>query len=57
MQATHDPKAQAGLIRRLAAASLAQPDPPGWVRVVLDTHPTPVQRVAMSRAAALREGS
>jgi STE24 endopeptidase len=57
MEATHDPNAQAGLIRGLAEAALAQPDPPGWVRVVLETHPTPVQRIAMSRAAALRAGS
>jgi STE24 endopeptidase len=57
LQATGDPRAFEGLIRKLAAASLADPDPPRWGQIVLGTHPTPVERVAMSRAAALRAGS
>jgi STE24 endopeptidase len=57
LQTTHDPQAFAGLIRELAATSLADPDPPRWTQIVLGTHPTPAQRVAMSRAAALRAGS
>jgi STE24 endopeptidase len=57
IRATNDPGAFAGLTRALADASLAQPDPPRWARVLLETHPSPVERVAMSRAAALREGS
>jgi STE24 endopeptidase len=57
LQATGDPRAFEGLIRELAAASLADPDPPRWAEIVLGTHPTPVQRVAMSRVAALRAGS
>jgi STE24 endopeptidase len=57
LRATEDPKAFEGLTRELAAASLAEPDPPHWARVVLETHPTPLERVEVSRAAALREGS
>ena len=57
LRATHDPEAFRGLSRALARASLADPDPPGWARVLLETHPSAVERVAMTRAAALRGGS
>lgn len=57
LRATEDSSAFEGLTRALAAASLAQPDPPHWARVLLETHPTPVERVEVSRAEALREGS
>jgi STE24 endopeptidase len=57
LQATRDPRAFAGLIRELAVAALADPDPPRWAQIELGTHPTPADRVAMSRAAALRAGS
>jgi STE24 endopeptidase len=57
LRATREPEAFVGLTRTLAAASLAQPDPPRWARVLLGTHPTPLERIAMSRAAALRAGS
>jgi STE24 endopeptidase len=57
LQATHDPRAFEGLIRELAVAALADPDPPRWAQIELGTHPPPAQRVAMSRAAALQAGS
>jgi STE24 endopeptidase len=57
LRATADPRAFEGLTHELAAASLAQPDPPPWARVLVETHPTPLERVEVSRAAALREGS
>ena len=57
LRATEDSRAFEGLTRALAAASLAQPDPPHWARVLLETHPTPLERVEVSRAEALREGS
>ena len=57
LRATQDSQAFEGLTRTLTQASLGQPDPPRWARVFLDTHPTPVERIAMSRAAALRAGS
>jgi STE24 endopeptidase len=57
IRATVDPRAFEGLTRNLAEASLAQPDPPRWALLVLETHPSPLQRIAMSRAAGLRGGS
>jgi STE24 endopeptidase len=57
LRATQDPQAFEGLTRALTEASLGEPDPSRWARVFLDTHPTPVERIAMSRAAALRAGS
>jgi STE24 endopeptidase len=56
MQATDAPLAQEGLIRGLAEASLAQPDPPTWAYVLLDDHPTPLQRVATARAVEELQG-
>ena len=52
--ATRDPQAVAGLVRRLAVASLADPDPPGWSRQLLGTHPSPLDRIAMAEAYARR---
>jgi STE24 endopeptidase len=57
LRATRDPRASEGLTRRLAQAALAQPDPPRWARLLLETHPSPLERIAMSRAAALRGDS
>jgi STE24 endopeptidase len=58
LQATHDPPAFEGLMRELSDASLSQPDPPEWAQIVLDTHPTPLQRIAMARSVeASRAGS
>jgi STE24 endopeptidase len=57
LQATNDPRAFEGLTVELARAALAQPDPPPTARLLLETHPSPLERVEVSRAAALREGS
>jgi STE24 endopeptidase len=57
LQATADPEAFERLARSLARASLAEPEPSGWAGVIFETHPSPLERIAMSRAAALREGS
>jgi STE24 endopeptidase len=57
LQATNDPEAFEGLTVELARAALAQPDPPRLARLLLETHPSPLERVEVSRAAALREGS
>src|SRR5262245_46578324 len=56
MQATHRPAAQEGLMRELAKASLAQPDPPLWAHVLLNTHPTPLQRIATARSEEAPRG-
>ncbi len=44
MQATGEPDAYARLTRKLAQASLADPTPPPWARVLLETHPSPLER-------------
>ena len=56
LQATRNPRAFEGLMRELAKASLADPDPPAWARVVLETHPTPLQRIAMARSEEAPRG-
>jgi len=53
---THDPDALQGVMVELSHTSLADPSPPGWTQVLLGTHPTLADRVAMARAWAAREG-
>ena len=50
LKATRDPASAERLFRKFAAYDLAQPNPPGWSYVLLDNHPTIVQRIAMARA-------
>jgi STE24 endopeptidase len=50
LQAAPEPEAFEGLTVKLTEAALGQPEPPGWARVVLGTHPTPMQRIELSRA-------
>jgi Zn-dependent protease with chaperone function len=56
LQATHDPAAARGLFREFAATSLGDPSPPTWAYLMLETHPTLEQRVAMANAWAARRG-
>jgi Zn-dependent protease with chaperone function len=56
LTATEDPQAVAGLIHGLTVASLGDPAPPAWSTVLLGTHPSPVDRVAMAIAYAERTG-
>ena len=50
LQATRDPAAGRDAFRSFTRIDLAQPDPPAWSYVVLDDHPTVLQRIAMTRA-------
>jgi STE24 endopeptidase len=50
LQATRDPAAGREAFRSFTRIDLAQPDPPLWSYVVLDDHPTVMQRLAMTRA-------
>jgi STE24 endopeptidase len=50
LNGTRDPAAARGLFTGFVATSLQDPSPPGWVHVLLDDHPTPLQRVEMARA-------
>jgi STE24 endopeptidase len=36
--------------RRIAVRNVADPDPPGWVRFLLGTHPSTVQRIGIAKA-------
>jgi STE24 endopeptidase len=56
LRATHDPAAAEGLFRKFTRYDLAQPNPPGWSYVMIDNHPTIVQRIAMARAWKARTG-
>jgi Zn-dependent protease with chaperone function len=53
---THDPGAGRALFGRFARLGLEDPQPPGWVHVLLDDHPTPLQRAEMAAAAATTAG-
>ena len=56
LQTTRDPQGARGLFREFAVTSLGDPSPPTWAYVLLDTHPTLAQRVAMADAWAARQG-
>ena len=50
LAATREPATDRALMRRLAAKSLADPDPPSWVYGLYENHPTIMQRIAMADA-------
>jgi len=52
LETTHDPAAARGLFREFATTSLGDPSPPTWAYLMLQTHPTLAQRVAMANAWA-----
>ena len=45
-----DPASLESLMVNFSDTSLGDPDPPGWVELMLGTHPTLADRVAMARA-------
>lgn len=49
LQATREPAAARALFRTLALRSRSDPDPPRWAQVLTATHPTFVQRIALTR--------
>jgi STE24 endopeptidase len=56
LQVTRDPESMESLFVAFSKTSLGDPDPPGWVQLVLGTHPSLEDRVAMARAWADRNG-
>ena len=50
LQTTQDPAAARGLFEEFATTSLGDPSPPTWAYLMLQTHPTLAQRVAMADA-------
>jgi STE24 endopeptidase len=61
LEATRDPASARGLFERFATANLASPSPPRWSHVLLGTHPSLDERIAMAEAwarlSARRSGS
>jgi STE24 endopeptidase len=55
LRATRDPKAARMLFERFVPATLSQPDPPTWDYVLLENHPTIMQRLAMVQSYAASE--
>jgi len=55
LQATHDPVTARSLFRDLATTSLSDPNPPAWLYVLDENHPTLMQRIAMAEAWQARQ--
>ena len=56
LQVTQDPAALERLMLGFSETSLGDPDPPGWVQLMVGTHPALTDRIAMARAFAANEG-
>jgi STE24 endopeptidase len=54
LRATGDPDAAIALDRRLTLTSIGDPTPPAWTRILLATHPPPLERIAMAEAFRAR---
>ena len=52
LEATRNPKAMESLWRRFTEEGLADPDPPGWFGFLFHSHPSGLDRMAMTRAWA-----
>jgi STE24 endopeptidase len=52
LRGTQDPQAAEGLFKGFVRVDLADPNPPGWVHVFLDNHPTLLTRVEEAQAFA-----
>ena len=50
LETTHDPDSAAGLFRNFTIESLNDPSPPAWSYLLLDSHPSVEQRIAMAEA-------
>jgi STE24 endopeptidase len=54
---TRDPQDAEGLFKQFTYAAHADPSPPTWSYVLMETHPTGLQRIEMARAWLAREQS
>jgi STE24 endopeptidase len=50
LQATHEPAAAKALFRRFTRVARVQPTSPGWATLLLENHPTIMQRIEMADA-------
>ena len=56
LETTEKPDAARALFARFTTEALADPEPPTWAFVLVDSHPTVVERIAMAEAWAERGG-
>jgi STE24 endopeptidase len=54
LEVSRKPEALAQVMVAFAETSLGDPDPPKWAQLMLGTHPSLEERVAMSRAWSAR---
>jgi len=57
LEETRDPDAATRLFQRFSAIALAEPRPPGWADLLLDDHPTVMERIEMAEAWRVLRGS
>jgi len=55
LETTRDPGATKALFRRFTRIALVQPDPPGWAGLLIDTHPSIMERIEMAEAWRARQ--
>ena len=56
LETAREPEAAERLFVRLGTTSLSDPDPPTWSYLLMQTHPTLIQRIAMADAWKARAG-
>jgi STE24 endopeptidase len=57
LEATEDPQAARELFTGFSEQGLIDPSPPTWAYVLMETHPTMTQRIALAEAWRERRGS
>jgi STE24 endopeptidase len=57
LETTSDPDAAADLFERFSTTALADPSPPTWSYLLMETHPTIEERIAMAEAWRARRGT
>jgi STE24 endopeptidase len=50
LEATEDPEAAKELFRRFSTTTRSDPSPPGWAYLLMETHPSLLERIAMAEA-------
>ena len=55
LRATDDPSSGRTLFKKFSTTSLQEPNPPTWAYLWLETHPTLMQRIAMTQAWQTRQ--
>ena len=55
LETTRDPEGARALFRHFTTDGLAEPTPPSWAYLLMDTHPSIAERIAMANAWEARE--